>query len=160
MEYLAYSYRRRQTVLWCGGGRGAGGAGGVDRASRRRGMWVSCCFVRMCVFPLSLSRARHRGGRAGARWRPVARGQRRRATIEPRAPPRTAQRRAVSIASPRGVGGGGGVRGCRYGDQASRLVSTSKDNTGEERTYVEGMVFPTLAFPSDHGITTVDLLLM
>jgi len=44
-----------------------------------------------------------------------------------------------------------------YGDQAS-LVSTSKDNTGD-RKYVEGMVFPTLAFPSDHGITTANLRL-
>ena len=32
-----------------------------------------------------------------------------------------------------------------------RAISTTKDNTGEHR-YVEGMVFPTLAFPSDHGI--------
>ena len=72
------------------------------------------------------------------------------------APNRPTPRGFHRLAS-RGVGGGG-FRGCRYGDQAS-LVSTSKDNTGE-RTYVEGMVFPTLAFPSDHGITTVDLLLM
>ena len=67
------------------------------------------------------------GGRG--RWRPVALGQRRRAMIEPRAPPRTAQLRAVSIAAlPRG-GGSGGFRVCRYGDQAS-LVSTSKDIHG------------------------------
>eukprot|EP01063_Lacrimia_lanifica_P032539 TRINITY_DN556_c0_g1_i1.p1 TRINITY_DN556_c0_g1~~TRINITY_DN556_c0_g1_i1.p1 ORF type:complete len:1825 (+),score=684.23 TRINITY_DN556_c0_g1_i1:58-5532(+) len=35
-------------------------------------------------------------------------------------------------------------------------VSTAKDNTGE-RTYTEGMVFPTLKFPSDHGITSTRL---
>jgi|MDSY01.1.fsa_nt_gb hypothetical protein len=33
---------------------------------------------------------------------------------------------------------------------------TKKDNTGEKK-YVEGMVFPTLAFPSDHGITSTSL---
>jgi len=33
---------------------------------------------------------------------------------------------------------------------------TKKDNTGKG-TYVEGMVFPTLAFPSDHGITSTSL---
>jgi hypothetical protein len=32
-----------------------------------------------------------------------------------------------------------------------KVLKTSKDNTGD-RHYVEGMVFPTLAFPSDHGI--------
>jgi hypothetical protein len=33
------------------------------------------------------------------------------------------------------------------------VVSTVKDNTGEMK-YVENMVFPTLSFPSDHGITS------
>lgn len=36
---------------------------------------------------------------------------------------------------------------------------TTKDNTGEGK-YVEGMVFPTLAFPSDHGITETSLALV
>jgi hypothetical protein len=36
------------------------------------------------------------------------------------------------------------------------LVETKKDNTGE-KVYVEGMVFPTLRFPSDHGITSTVL---
>jgi hypothetical protein len=36
------------------------------------------------------------------------------------------------------------------------VLSTTKDNTGD-RNYVEGMVFPTLAFPSDHGITATAL---
>lgn len=36
------------------------------------------------------------------------------------------------------------------------LLETHKDNTGE-RKYVEGMVFPTLQFPSDHGITSTVL---
>ena len=31
-----------------------------------------------------------------------------------------------------------------------RVLRTEKDNTGR-RTYIEGMVFPTLSFPSDHG---------
>ena len=31
-----------------------------------------------------------------------------------------------------------------------RVLRTDKDNTGR-RTYIEGMVFPTLSFPSDHG---------
>jgi hypothetical protein len=30
---------------------------------------------------------------------------------------------------------------------------TIKDNTGQRR-YIEGMVFPTLQFPSDHGIVS------
>ena len=34
--------------------------------------------------------------------------------------------------------------------------STKKDNTGRLK-YVEGMVFPTLSFPSDHGITSTIL---
>jgi hypothetical protein len=33
---------------------------------------------------------------------------------------------------------------------------TAKDNTGAGK-YVEGMVFPTLAFPSDHGVTATSL---
>lgn len=37
-----------------------------------------------------------------------------------------------------------------------RVVSTAKDNTGDRR-YVENMVFPTLRFPSDHGITSTVL---
>lgn len=36
------------------------------------------------------------------------------------------------------------------------VVSTTKDNTGR-RNYVENMVFPTLDFPSDHGITSTVL---
>jgi hypothetical protein len=36
------------------------------------------------------------------------------------------------------------------------VVSTDKDNTGRRR-YVEDMVFPTLEFPSDHGITATTL---
>jgi hypothetical protein len=36
------------------------------------------------------------------------------------------------------------------------LLETKKDNTGDKR-YVEGMVFPTLQFPSDHGITSAVL---
>ena len=36
------------------------------------------------------------------------------------------------------------------------LLETKKDNTGEKK-YVEGMVFPTLQFPSDHGITSTVL---
>ena len=34
--------------------------------------------------------------------------------------------------------------------------STTKDNTGERR-YVEDMVFPTLQFPSDHGVLSTTL---
>jgi len=34
-----------------------------------------------------------------------------------------------------------------------RVIETTKDNTGKLK-YIEGMVFPTLAFPSDHGITS------
>lgn len=37
------------------------------------------------------------------------------------------------------------------------VLSHTKDNTGE-RKYVENMVFPTLSFPSDHGITSAELL--
>lgn len=36
------------------------------------------------------------------------------------------------------------------------VIATHKDNTGK-REYVENMVFPTLAFPSDHGITSTVL---
>ena len=34
-----------------------------------------------------------------------------------------------------------------------RAVDVQKDNTGN-REYVDGMVFPTMSFPSDHGITS------
>jgi len=44
-----------------------------------------------------------------------------------------------------------------YADQAT-LVETGKDNTGNKR-YIEDMMFPTLAFPSDHGITAAKLKL-
>lgn len=36
------------------------------------------------------------------------------------------------------------------------VLSTTKDNTGK-RKYIENMVFPTLTFPSDHGITSTVL---
>jgi len=36
------------------------------------------------------------------------------------------------------------------------VLRTTKDNTGERR-YVEDMVFPTLAFPSDHGVLSTEL---
>ena len=36
------------------------------------------------------------------------------------------------------------------------VVSTKKDNTGSKK-YIENMVFPTLSFPSDHGITSTVL---
>jgi hypothetical protein len=36
------------------------------------------------------------------------------------------------------------------------VLKTIKDNTGD-RVYVENMVFPTLSFPSDHGITSTVL---
>jgi hypothetical protein len=36
------------------------------------------------------------------------------------------------------------------------VLSTRKDNTGKLK-YVENMVFPTLTFPSDHGITSTIL---
>jgi len=41
-------------------------------------------------------------------------------------------------------------------DSDFTVVSTTKDNTGK-RVYIEGMVFPTLTFPSDHGITSTIL---
>lgn len=37
------------------------------------------------------------------------------------------------------------------------VLSTIKDNTGS-RKFTEGMVFPTLKFPSDHGVTSTILL--
>jgi len=40
-----------------------------------------------------------------------------------------------------------------------RLLETSRDNTGDRR-YVEDMMFPTLAFPSDHGVTSAKLRLV
>ena len=36
------------------------------------------------------------------------------------------------------------------------VIETRKDNTGK-RKYIEGMVFPTLDFPSDHGVTSTIL---
>ena len=36
------------------------------------------------------------------------------------------------------------------------IVTTTKDNTGD-RKYIENMVFPTLDFPSDHGVTSTIL---
>ena len=38
----------------------------------------------------------------------------------------------------------------------AELKAAAKDNTGEKR-YVEEMVFPTLRFPSDHGIVSATL---
>ena len=38
-----------------------------------------------------------------------------------------------------------------------KVVTTTKDNTGD-RNYIENMVFPTLAFPSDHGVTSTTLI--
>ena len=38
-----------------------------------------------------------------------------------------------------------------------QVLVTTKDNTGH-RKYVDDMVFPTLTFPSDHGITYTELL--
>lgn len=42
-------------------------------------------------------------------------------------------------------------------DADYKVLSTSKDNTGKKK-YIEGMVFPTLTFPSDHGVTSTVLL--
>ena len=39
---------------------------------------------------------------------------------------------------------------------AFEVLAAHKDNTGQ-RTYIEGMVFPTLKFPSDHGIVSTTL---
>jgi hypothetical protein len=41
-------------------------------------------------------------------------------------------------------------------DKDFKTLNTYKDNTGDKK-YIEGMVFPTLAFPSDHGITATSL---
>jgi len=41
-------------------------------------------------------------------------------------------------------------------DSDFQVLSVQKDNTGRKK-YVEGMVFPTLEFPSDHGITSTVL---
>lgn len=41
-------------------------------------------------------------------------------------------------------------------DFAVRRVA--KDNTGQRGKYTDGMVFPTLAFPSDHAITSTELV--
>ena len=38
-----------------------------------------------------------------------------------------------------------------FGKKEFKVVSTWKDNTGE-KMYIEDMAFPTLKFPSDHGI--------
>ena len=35
---------------------------------------------------------------------------------------------------------------------------TARDNTGERGVYVEGMVFPTPSFPSDHGVLSTELV--
>lgn len=37
-----------------------------------------------------------------------------------------------------------------------KVLHTNKDNTGN-KVYVENMVFPTLSFPSDHGVTSTIL---
>jgi hypothetical protein len=36
--------------------------------------------------------------------------------------------------------------------------NVAKDNTGQRGKYTDGMVFPTLAFPSDHAITSTELV--
>eukprot|EP00638_Chattonella_subsalsa_P000691 CAMPEP_0117756736 /NCGR_PEP_ID=MMETSP0947-20121206/14276_1 /TAXON_ID=44440 /ORGANISM="Chattonella subsalsa, Strain CCMP2191" /LENGTH=520 /DNA_ID=CAMNT_0005576421 /DNA_START=133 /DNA_END=1695 /DNA_ORIENTATION=+ len=36
--------------------------------------------------------------------------------------------------------------------------NTGKDNTGKKGEYIEDMVFPTLQFPSDHGVLSTDLI--
>ena len=38
-----------------------------------------------------------------------------------------------------------------------KVISTEKDNTGNKH-YIDGMIFPTLTFPSDHAITSTLLL--
>jgi hypothetical protein len=43
-----------------------------------------------------------------------------------------------------------------FDNKQFQVLRTSKDNTGDKK-YIEGMVFPTLAFPSDHGITSTSL---
>ena len=42
-------------------------------------------------------------------------------------------------------------------DSEFTVVSTGKDNTGAHK-YIENMVFPTLSFPSDHGVTSTTLI--
>jgi len=45
-----------------------------------------------------------------------------------------------------------------FGKDAFELVKTWKDNTGNENMeYVEDMAFPTLEFPSDHGLLSTTL---
>ena len=46
-----------------------------------------------------------------------------------------------------------------YTPRDFELVDTGRDNTGE-RTYTEDMMFPTLKFPSDHGVTAATLRLL
>ena len=41
-------------------------------------------------------------------------------------------------------------------DSDYHIINTIKDNTGNKK-YIENMVFPTLSFPSDHGITSTIL---
>ena len=43
-----------------------------------------------------------------------------------------------------------------FGKKDFKVVQTWKDNTGEKK-YIEDMAFPTLSFPSDHGISTTIL---
>ena len=43
-----------------------------------------------------------------------------------------------------------------FGRDAFTLQAARKDNTGEGK-YIEEMVFPTLKFPSDHGIVSATL---
>ena len=43
-------------------------------------------------------------------------------------------------------------------DNALKSTGTAKDNTGKHK-FIEGMVFPTLTFPSDHGILSTTLTL-
>jgi len=45
-----------------------------------------------------------------------------------------------------------------FGKEDFEVVSTWKDNTGEKK-YIEDMAFPTLDFPSDHGILATQLKL-
>ena len=42
-------------------------------------------------------------------------------------------------------------------DADFKVSSTIKDNTGSKQ-YVENMVFPTLTFPSDHGVTSTVMI--
>ena len=43
-----------------------------------------------------------------------------------------------------------------FSKNAFTLQAATKDNTGERR-YIKDMVFPTLSFPSDHGIVAASL---